>query len=227
MIKYWGAGAVRRDRPGDPGARLAGFSGDLPLGDVLAPGPRGSTTARTRCTRSPWPADPARLRTVAEVPTEHVPTRTEAAPEEVRRYSGARDRSERLGEVSGRSSAGALLQERCDLRPVRRPSIAATQDPGRCPAPAPSGLDTTRSSARSDTETASGEFGGTPVTSPGGAPRPGWLTSSFTSPNWCARAASSGWLVTSSCLATFSGSGRGVREQRPAVRDACGRPRAA
>ena len=82
MIKYWGARVLlRRDRPGHPGARLARLL-RRPAAGARCTGPRAppaSTTAPTRCTRRPSPAGSCAATRRGEVPTEHVPTRAEAA----------------------------------------------------------------------------------------------------------------------------------------------------
>ena len=74
-------GPLQRDRPGDPGPRLARLLDATSRSSRCTgpPGPRASTTVPTRSTARRSPGAPCRTTPPTEVPTEHVPTRRAAA----------------------------------------------------------------------------------------------------------------------------------------------------
>ena len=106
LIKFFGAErAARRGRPraADPRRRWATRPTCRSRPCTATRAPRASTTARTRSTASRWRPDPARLRAAGRrCPSEHVPTRREAARAEVRRPAGGGD-GQRLSRAPGRA----------------------------------------------------------------------------------------------------------------------------
>ena len=72
-----GQGAVRRDRPRHPGARVTWASRPTCRSSrcTAMPGRPGSTTGPTRCTARRWPGACSKGYAPHEVPTEHIPTR--------------------------------------------------------------------------------------------------------------------------------------------------------